>query len=112
MWESGEGRKGEDQMYPAEPKEDQVLVCRDCGKTFIFSLGGQELGPADSLREAPKRCRACRDKSRKEGARMGDGQHPAICWSCQKPVLVPFKPAPGRPVYCRVCYTTQKRQGR
>ncbi len=97
-------------MQEASFKEDQVLVCRDCGKTFIFSTGGQELVALP--KEAPKRCRACREKSRREGHRQMDGQHPATCWSCQKSVMVPFKPAPGRPVYCRVCYTTQKRQGR
>ena len=103
---------GEDVMYQAGYNTDQVLVCRDCGKTFIFSPGGLEFGQEQPVREAPKRCRACRDKSRREGVRQNDGQHPAICWSCQKSVMVPFKPAPGRPVYCRVCYTTQKRQGR
>jgi CxxC-x17-CxxC domain-containing protein len=97
-------------MQQASFKADQVLVCRDCGKTFIFSYGGQEF--VAEPKEAPKRCRACREKSRQHAGRTHDGQHPAICWSCQKSVLVPFKPAPGRPVYCRVCYTTQKRQGR
>jgi CxxC-x17-CxxC domain-containing protein len=97
-------------MQQASFKADQVLVCRDCGKTFIFSYGGQEL--VAEPKEPPRRCRACRDKGRQQGHRSGDGQHPAICWSCQKSVMVPFKPVPGRPVYCRVCYTTQKRQGR
>jgi len=99
-------------MYQAGSQADQVVVCRDCGKTFIFSPVGQEIYQTQELREVPKRCRSCRDKSRQQAGRVGDGQHPAICWSCQKPVMVPFKPAPGRPVYCRVCYTTQKRQGR
>ena len=103
---------GEEGMHQASFMTDQVVVCRDCGKTFIFSPGGQEIQAVQSVREAPRRCRACREKSRYQGARAGDGQHPAICWSCQKSVMVPFRPAPGRPVYCRVCYTTQKRQGR
>lgn len=103
---------GEKVMYQTGSRTDQVVVCRDCGKTFIFPAGGQEFNQIQDTREAPKRCRTCRDKNRREVGRTGDGQHPAICWSCQKSVMVPFKPAPGRPVYCRVCYTTQKRQGR
>lgn len=101
---------GEEGMEQASWKADQVMVCRDCGKTFIFSQGGQEFVAVP--KDPPKRCRACREKAKQEPNRHADGQHPAICWSCQKSVLVPFKPAPGRPVYCRVCYTTQKRQGR
>lgn len=31
------------------------------------------------------------------------GKFPAICSSCSKETMVPFKPEPGRPVYCRDC---------
>jgi CxxC-x17-CxxC domain-containing protein len=92
------------------------MVCRECGKTFYFSAAGQEFFQEQGFSEAPKRCRACREKRREE-RRSGNSQNgsggrfPAICWSCQRHVMVPFKPAPGHPVYCRVCYGTQKRHG-
>ncbi|HEV7702577.1 MAG TPA: CxxC-x17-CxxC domain-containing protein [Candidatus Paceibacterota bacterium] len=31
------------------------------------------------------------------------GKFPAICSSCHKETTVPFKPEPGRPVYCKEC---------
>jgi CxxC-x17-CxxC domain-containing protein len=30
--------------------------------------------------------------------------HEAICAACGRPTTVPFKPTPGRQVYCRECY--------
>jgi len=32
----------------------------------------------------------------------------AVCSSCGKPTTVPFRPAAGRPVYCRDCYKSGK----
>jgi CxxC-x17-CxxC domain-containing protein len=34
----------------------------------------------------------------------------AVCSDCGKECEVPFKPAEGRPVYCRDCYPKHKRQ--
>jgi CxxC-x17-CxxC domain-containing protein len=34
--------------------------------------------------------------------------HRAVCTSCGHEVLVPFKPAEGRPVFCRDCYMKRK----
>ena len=38
----------------------------------------------------------------------GAGKFPAKCSSCGKDTSVPFKPEPGRPVYCRDCITKIK----
>src|SRR6266542_1690768 len=35
----------------------------------------------------------------------------ATCASCGAPARVPFRPAVGRPVYCRDCYTSRQGQG-
>jgi CxxC-x17-CxxC domain-containing protein len=35
----------------------------------------------------------------------------ATCASCGAPARVPFRPAAGRPVYCRDCYTSRQGQG-
>jgi CxxC-x17-CxxC domain-containing protein len=46
-----------------------------------------------------------------------DGRRPArelfdaVCASCGAPARVPFRPANGRPVYCRECYSTRQAQG-
>jgi CxxC-x17-CxxC domain-containing protein len=35
----------------------------------------------------------------------------ATCASCGAPAQVPFRPAAGRPVYCRDCYSSRQGQG-
>jgi CxxC-x17-CxxC domain-containing protein len=30
--------------------------------------------------------------------------HDAVCTSCGTPTQVPFRPTPGKPVYCRDCF--------
>ena len=48
-----------------------------------------------------------------EGGR-GRGQREmfdAVCAACGSPTRVPFRPANGRPVYCRECYSSRQGQG-
>lgn len=33
----------------------------------------------------------------------GGGKHESVCSVCNKKIKVPFKPLPGRPVYCKTC---------
>ena len=35
--------------------------------------------------------------------------HDATCADCGQQTQVPFKPAAGRPVYCRECYQNHKK---
>jgi len=116
--------------------QDKPLVCVDCGQEFIFTAGEQEFYDRKGFREIPKRCRPCREarKSRRSdgGSRDGRGDgggrpdgavdaprgegrgrppremFDATCAACGKPARVPFKPASGRPVYCRECYATKR----
>jgi len=92
------------------------MICRECGKSFVFSAAGQEYFAQQGYNEAPKRCRSCRARRREDRANAGDRamdpkRFAGTCWSCQRPVSVPFKPATGRPVFCKVCYAGQKRRG-
>ena len=41
--------------------------------------------------------------------RNGRELYTAICADCKKETQVPFKPAEGRPVYCRECYQNHKK---
>ena len=36
-------------------------------------------------------------------------EHDAVCSDCQQACKVPFKPAEGKPVYCRECYPKHKK---
>ena len=48
--------------------EDKTLVCQDCGKEFIFTVGEQQFYKEKGFDNAPKRCKECRDK-RKQARR-------------------------------------------
>ncbi len=43
------------------------------------------------------------------GMRRNGGGFPAICAACGKETVVPFEPRSGRPVYCRDCFTANKK---
>lgn len=45
--------------------EDITLVCKDCGKEFVFTVGEQEFYKAQGFENQPVRCAACR-KARKQ----------------------------------------------
>ena len=40
--------------------EDKTIVCKDCGKEFIFSVGEQEFYREKGLEHDPVRCPECR----------------------------------------------------
>jgi CxxC-x17-CxxC domain-containing protein len=119
--------------------QDKPLTCVECGQQFIFTAGEQEFYDRKGFKEIPKRCRPCREArktrgpsgnargaegngSREERAPRGEGGgrggrggsrelFDAVCATCGKPARVPFKPAAGRPVYCRECYSTKRDEG-
>jgi DNA-directed RNA polymerase subunit RPC12/RpoP len=45
--------------------EDRTLVCKDCGKEFIFTVGEQEFYKEKGFDNDPVRCPECR-KARKQ----------------------------------------------
>ena len=94
--------------------QDKVLTCRDCGKEFLFSGGEQAFYAEKGFQHEPSRCKDCRGSRRPSGAGEGAGGErtlfSAVCSACGKDTQVPFKPTPGKPVYCRDCYA--KRGGR
>lgn len=44
--------------------EDKTIVCKDCGKEFIFTAGEQEFFKEKGFENDPVRCPECR-KARK-----------------------------------------------
>jgi CxxC-x17-CxxC domain-containing protein len=93
--------------------QDKVLICRDCGKEFLFTSGEQSFYAEKGFQHEPTRCRNCR-ATRKGSAGSGPASdagsralHPAVCSECGKETQVPFRPTAGKPVYCRECF--QKR---
>ncbi len=88
---------------------DRILTCLDCGEDFVFSAGEQLFFHDKQFKNAPKRCRPCKER-RNYLARRGISMQSATrvkttleCRECAKPVTVPFRPTQGRPVLCREC---------
>ena len=91
--------------------EDQTLVCKDCGKEFIFSAGEQEFYAEKGFENKPVRCRDCRDKrrrSREGGEREQRQMFTVTCAECGRETQVPFEPKNDRPVYCRDCFQARR----
>ena len=67
--------------------EDKTLVCKDCGKEFVWTAGEQEFYASRGFEN-----------------QMFD----AVCASCGKTCKVPFQPREDRPVYCSECFAKMK----
>lgn len=48
---------------------DKTLVCKDCGKEFIFTEGEQDFFREKGLESEPKRCIDCRRAKRQQNNR-------------------------------------------
>lgn len=46
-------------------KQDKTIVCKDCGKEFVFTVGEQEFYAEKGFQNEPVRCKECR-QTRKE----------------------------------------------
>ena len=92
---------------------DKTLVCRECGREFIFTVGEQEFYSSRGLLNEPSRCPECRAARRRERSGYGEARqvYSAICAACGCETTVPFKPREGRPVYCKECYAKMKESG-
>lgn len=47
-------------------KKDKVIVCKDCGKEFTFTVRDQEFYEEKGFTNEPVRCKECRDKKKAE----------------------------------------------
>ena len=52
--------------------EDKTIVCKDCGKEFIFTVGEQEFFKEKGFENDPVRCPECR-KARKQQSNNNRG---------------------------------------
>ena len=93
---------------------DKTLVCRDCGREFIFTVGEQEFYLSRGLVNEPGRCSECRASRRRErSSDYGESRrsYSVVCAGCGQDTTVPFEPREGRPVYCKECYAKMKQSG-
>ena len=84
---------------------DKTLVCKDCGRKFVFTASEQEFYAEKGFENEPQRCRDCR-AARKASRGQGSGRQmfDAVCANCGKACKVPFEPHDDHPVYCSECF--------
>lgn len=93
--------------------QDKNLVCKDCGKDFVFTAGEQEFYATKGFQNEPTRCKECRD-SRKSQFNKGSSvkksreMYDAVCAECGSETKIPFKPHLEKPVYCSACFSNHK----
>lgn len=110
---------------------DKVLNCRDCGQSFVFTVGEQEFFASRGFTNEPSRCRDCRTARRNSGGgsggySSGGGGYSSggggyggggrrdremfsvTCSSCGNEALVPFQPRGDKPVYCSDCFAKNR----
>ena len=90
--------------------EDKTLVCKECGKEFVFTAGEQEFYAERGFQNEPQRCKACRD-ARKNAARGPREYFTATCAACGGEAKVPFEPKTDRPLYCSDCFAKMRENG-
>ena len=50
---------------------DKTIVCKDCGKDFIFTEGEQAFYKEKGFENEPQRCPECRQKRKQRNDRKG-----------------------------------------
>ena len=81
--------------------EDKTLVCKDCGKEFVFTAGEQEFYAE----------RGFQNEARKNNARGPREFFTATCARCGGEAKVPFQPKSDRPVFCSECFAQMRANG-
>ena len=87
---------------------DKVLVCKECGKEFVFTAGEQEFYAEKGFQNEPQRCRECRAARKNAAPRPEKEMFDAVCAECGRPGKVPCRPREVRPVYCGECFARRK----
>ena len=96
-----------------EELDDKPIVCGDCSRSFIWTVGEQVFFRDKNLQNPPKRCKECKQAKNERIAAITAAQASGIkqrievavaCAKCAATTTVPFYPSQGRPVFCRSCY--------
>ena len=90
--------------------EDGTLICRGCGKEFIFTAGEQEFYAEKGFENEPVRCKECR-AAKKAAIKASGIMHDVVCANCGAECKVPFEPKDDRPVYCSGCFAKLQEEG-
>lgn len=87
--------------------EDETLVCKECGKEFVFTSGEKKFYKEKGFMNKPKCCKTCRD-AKKNGDRPAREYFETTCAACGGVARVTFRPSDDRPVYCNACFAAAR----
>lgn len=96
--------------------QDKILVCKKCGREFIFTAGEQAFYAGRGFRRHPQRCKSCRRKGKPAPEKPEQPKQPekkrykGVCAACGKTAWVPFQPRPEQLVYCAKCYAAMREE--
>jgi len=106
-------RTGDSMNDPMDSEDIKLVVCVEsgCGTQFELTAGEIQFYITREL-DLPKRCKPCRversqqqsPQNTKPNIRQEYSPHEIVCENCNKSATVPFPPAPGKPVYCKICW--------
>ena len=77
--------------------EDKTLVCKDCGKEFVWTAGEQEFYASRGFENQPQRCKPCRD-ARKNGGALAATAVSARCLTLSAQLAARLARFPSSPV--------------
>ena len=78
--------------------EDKLLTCKECQKTFPFTIGEQGFYIEKGLTNEPKRCPDCRKALKNQDLPT------LICADCGAEFKHRNVPTDGRAIYCQPCF--------
>ncbi len=93
--------------------QEKAIMCNDCNKEFIWSVGEQVFFRDKGLQNPPKRCKPCKQAKNERIEAVMTAQASGLkqkievavhCAKCNEYTTVPFYPSQGRPVFCRTCF--------
>lgn len=87
--------------------EDKTLICKECGKEFIFTAGEQEFYAEKGFENEPQRCKACRD-ARKAAGRAPREMFETTCSECGGVARVPASLRGKDDILCSECFAKKK----
>lgn len=82
--------------------QDKVLVCKDCGKEFVWTAGEQDFFHQKGFNNKPTRCKDCRKNNRQK---VEAEYFKITCTNCGQIGEAMFKPSdPNAEILCKKCF--------
>ena len=82
--------------------QDKTLVCKDCGKEFMWTAGEQDFFAKKGFNNKPTRCKDCRKQNR---TKVEAEYYKIECTNCHQIGEAMFKPKdPEADIFCKKCF--------